>query len=195
MITDSQKIYKRIFDLFFALLGIVFLSIPVLLITGVIYIKTGENGFFIQERVGQYGKVFRIIKIKTIHRDLSLKIFSVFLRKTKLDELPQLINIFKGDMSFVGPRPDIEGFADKLKGTDRIVLNVKPGLTGPASLAFYNEEFLLSQETNSKDLILQKIWEEKIRLNIMYVKNYTLLEDIKYVMLTLLLMVKTKRNI
>jgi len=192
MITKSQRICKRNIDVVISLLGLFFFGVPILVLAGIVYLGTGENGFFIQNRVGQYAKVFSIIKIKTIYKCSSLTSFASFLRKTKLDELPQLINVLKGDMSLVGPRPDVEGFADKLKNEGRVILEVKPGLTGPASLVFYNEEYILSKEPNCKDQVIQKMWNEKVELNIIYVNEYSLLKDLKYIYITLFLVVNIK---
>jgi lipopolysaccharide/colanic/teichoic acid biosynthesis glycosyltransferase len=104
-----------------------------------------------------------------------------FLRKTKLDELPQLWNVLLGNMSFVGPRPDVPGFADKLQGEDRIVLSIRPGITGPASLAFRNEEELLAQQENPEQYNREIIWPEKVRINKEYIRNYSLWLDIKII--------------
>ena len=136
-------------------------------------IDTKSSGIFKQKRIGQYGKPFTIFKIKTIRvkeiKTKSISTFGAFLRKSKLDELPQLLNILLSDMSFVGPRPDISGFADNLKGEDKFILSVKPGLTGPASLYFKNEEFILSKQERPDQYNINEIWPLKIKLNKEYV--------------------------
>ena len=112
-------------------------------------VDTFSNGLFTQPRVGQYGVLFTIYKLKTI-RPKSQKISPVgrFLRKSKIDELPQLFNVLNGTMSFVGPRPDIEGYYDKLEGEARKVLQLKPGITSEASIKYANEEVILEQQPN-----------------------------------------------
>ena len=112
--------------------------------------------------------------------------FGKFLRKFSLDELPQLISIFKGDMSFVGPRPDVPGFADQLTGEDRIILTIKPGITGPASIYFKNEEELLQKQDNPESYNQNVIWPKKIEINKEYIYNYSLLRDIGYIIKTFL---------
>ena len=109
-----------------------------------------------------------------------------FLRKYKLDELPQLFNVLKGEMSFVGPRPDVKGFADKLEGNDSIILSVKPGITGPATLFFKNEELLLAKQQNIEEYNKTVIWPKKVELNRLYVENYSFKKDIYYIFKTIL---------
>ena len=152
-------------------------------------VDTKEYGIFSQYRVGQYGKLFNIFKIRTLknepHRlgslDKSATSFGKFLRRYKLDELPQLFNVIKGDMSFVGPRPDIEGFADVLEGEDRIILEIKPGVTGPATIKYKNEEVLLSQQVDPENYNRTIIWKDKVEINKMYIKNWSFYLDLKYI--------------
>ncbi len=108
------------------------------------------------------------------------------LRRFKLDELPQLVNVLLGEMSFVGPRPDVASFADSLTGGDRKILDVRPGITGPATLAFRNEEELLSKSDDPELFNRKVIYPEKIRLNRQYVEEYSLVKDILYIIATLL---------
>lgn len=162
------------------------------------WLDTGKNGFFTQKRVGQFGKIFKVIKIRTMKpsadidttvttsNDLRITNFGSFLRRTKLDELPQLINVFLGHMSFVGPRPDVPGFADQLLDDEIIILSIKPGITGPATLAYRNEEELLSSVDNPEEYNRDVIFPEKVRINIEYIKNYTFMGDIKYIVATIL---------
>jgi len=112
--------------------------------------------------------------------------FGHFLRKTKLDELPQLWNVLIGNMSFVGPRPDVPGYADQLQGDDKIILTVRPGITGPASLAFRDEEELLAEQDDPQRYNDEVIWPEKVRINKEYIRNYSLLKDIKLIFKTVL---------
>ena len=153
---------KRLIDFILSFTGLILLS-PFLLFISIL-IKITNNGsiFFVQERVGKNGSLFKMIKFRTMYTDhndnntISVKGDSritklgFFLRKYKIDELPELINVLFGDMSFVGPRPDVKGYADKLKGDHRKILKLRPGITGPASIKFINEELLLSQQKNPK---------------------------------------------
>jgi len=127
---------------------------------------------FTQTRIGKHGSPFTIYKFRTIPKGASLpNAWGRFLRKTKLDELPQIINIVKGEMTLVGPRPDIPGYADQLKGEDRIILTVKPGITGLASLKYRKEEALLNQQQQPQQYNDEVIWPDKVRINKWYVKN------------------------
>ena len=150
-------------------------------------IDTKSFGLFTQKRIGQYGKTFTIFKIKTLS-DTTKSSTSIgrFLRSTKLDELPQFFNILNGTMSFVGPRPDISGYADQLKNQDRIILNVKPGVTGLASLKYRNEEQILAQQINPLHYNDTIIWPDKVRINKWYVKNQTFLIDLKILFYTII---------
>lgn len=152
--------------------------------------------FFLQKRVGENGKLFTIIKIKTMYpnkkgstvttaNDSRITKSGKFFRKYKIDELPQLINVLKGDMSFVGPRPDVPGYADKLEGEDRIILSIKPGITGPASLKYKNEEEILANVENPNEYNDKVIWPDKVKINKEYIKNWSLKKDIEYIIKTL----------
>lgn len=149
-------------------------------------IDTKSNGLFTQKRVGQFGKPFIIFKIKTMHpKTRTISGIGRFLRKSKLDELPQLWNVLIGDMSFVGPRPDIIGYADQLVGEDRIILNLKPGLTGLASIKYRNEEKTLFNQTDSLHYNDNIIWPDKVRINKWYVQHRTLSMDVTILFYTL----------
>ena len=189
MITETDKKIKRIFDLILAILLIPIIIIPLFIFVIIASVDTKEYGIFSQYRVGQYGKLFNIFKIRTLknepHRlgslDKSATSFGKFLRRYELDELPQLFNVIKGDMSFVGPRPDIEGFADVLEGEDRIILEIKPGVTGPATIKYKNEEVLLSQQVDPENYNRTIIWKDKVEINKMYIKNWSFYLDLKYI--------------
>ena len=160
-------------------------------------VDTGKNGLFTQVRVGRNGRLFRVLKIRTMrdtsnvqttvttNRDARITKLGGFFRKTKLDELPQLINILLGDMSFVGPRPDVPGFADKLESDDRLVLSVRPGVTGPATLKYRHEEQLLADQENPERYNKDVIYPDKVRINLDYVRSYTFCNDLKYIWQTL----------
>jgi len=157
-------------------------------------VDTKQWGLFSQQRVGQYGKLFCIFKIRTLknepHQLGSLKRsatrFGIFLRDTKLDELPQLFNVVLGQMSFVGPRPDIAGFADNLKGDDRIILRVKPGITGPATLKYKNEEVILFKQDDPETYNRTIIWPDKVKINKNYVMTWSFSLDLKHILKSIL---------
>jgi lipopolysaccharide/colanic/teichoic acid biosynthesis glycosyltransferase len=196
-VTLKDKLIKRIFDIFAALFGLLF-SVPITMVAWIFAaFETKSNGFFIQSRVGLSGKLINVIKIKTmkntsLHRS-SITTESVaeitksgaFFRKYKIDELPQLWNVLKGDMSFVGPRPDVPGYADVLAGDDRIVLTIRPGITGPASIKYKNEEELLLWQENPKQYNDEVIWPDKVNINKKYIKDYTFIKDVKYIIQTI----------
>lgn len=189
---------KRLFDLFFSFIGLLLLWWLILLSALLATIDTHMNGFFVQKRVGRYGQLFSVIKIRTMKQvencestvttsnDIRITALGRFFRKTKIDELPQLINVFMGQMSFVGPRPDVPGFADVLTGEERLLLSIRPGITGPATLQYRNEEELLASVDNPEKYNNEVIFPDKVRINLEYIKNYTLLFDIKYIIMTIL---------
>lgn len=193
----SQRFLKRSFDILCASVGLICLS-PLLLSGWVAAtISTRNNGFFFQRRIGRFGKPFWLIKLRsmrtikdfetTVTTDGDPRITPIgrFLRKAKLDELPQLLNVLLGQMSIVGPRPDVPGFADQLDGNDRIMLQLRPGITGPASLKFRREEDLLAKQDDPEQFNRTVIWPEKVRLNCEYARNYRFRRDIGYILETL----------
>jgi len=193
--SKKDKLIKRIFDFSLALIGLL-ITWPIILIAWIIAsIETKSNGFFLQKRVGENGKLFTIIKIKTMYpnngssvttaNDSRITKSGKFFRKYKIDELPQLINVLKGDMSFVGPRPDVPGYADKLEGDDRIILSIKPGITGPATLKYKNEEEILARVDDPIKYNNEVIWPDKVKINKEYIKNWSLKKDIEYILKTI----------
>lgn len=192
----KQLIVKRTFDIFFSTLGLIVFIIPLTFAFICASLDTGMNGFYKQERIGRYGKKFNIFKIRTmknikgvettittLNDERITKLGRVF-RKFKIDELPQLINVLIGSMSFVGPRPDVEGYADRLLGDDRLILTVRPGITGPASIKYKNEEKLLSI-SDDIEIFNQKIFNDKVMINKKYIKEWTLVKDIKYIIISI----------
>jgi len=121
----------------------------------------------------------------TIKNDQRITPFGKFIRKYNLDELPQIFNVLKGEMSFVGPRPDVKGYADLLQGNDKIILSLKPGITGPATLAFQNEEELLAKQDKPKQYNDEVLWPKKVTINKEYITNWSLISDLKYIIKTL----------
>jgi len=194
----SQALQKRAFDLFFAVLGLLVAWWLILLAWIAASIDTGSNGFFIQKRVGRNGKAFRVVKIKTMRPvaafdttvtrrgDPRITPLGAFFRITKIDELPQLWNVLMGDMSFVGPRPDVPGFADRLKGKERAILTIRPGITGPATLKYRNEEKLLAAQEDPEAFNRDVIWPDKVQINLDYIRNWSLWCDIKYILYTVI---------
>jgi lipopolysaccharide/colanic/teichoic acid biosynthesis glycosyltransferase len=188
---------KHTFDLSASFFGLITTWWIIILAWIIASIETKSNGFFIQKRVGRSGKLFYVIKIKTMQsvagidttittsNDKRITKSGMFFRKTKIDELPQLWNVFKGEMSFVGPRPDIPGYADKLKGEDRFILDLKPGITGPASLKYANEEELLSMVDNPKKYNDQIIFPDKVKINLEYYYNNSFFGDLKLIFRTI----------
>lgn len=189
-------IIKRAFDLILSITGLFFTGWLIIVSAVIARFDTKLSGFFRQERVGQKGKIFKIFKLRsmkhvagvttTVSTDNDPRITSIgrFWRKSKIDELPQLINVLIGNMSFVGPRPDVSGFADILEGEDRVILSIKPGITGPASIKYKNEEEILSNEDNPEKYNREVIWPDKISINKEYIKKWSFLKDIKYLLYT-----------
>ena len=142
---------------------------------------------FKQIRIGKNGVPFTIYKLRTIPEGATVpNAWGAFLRSSKLDELPQLLNVLKGEMTLVGPRPDVPGYADLLQGDDRIILTLKPGITGLASLKYRNEEQLLAQQPNPKQYNDEVIWPDKVRINKWYASNRTFLIDLQIIFYTLI---------
>lgn len=193
----QHKILKRSFDLIVGIIGLI-LSAPIILISGLLVrICYGESGFFTQTRVGMNGKLFKIFKIKTMSSKVNFstnvttdndpritKLGKIF-RKTKIDELPQLINVVKGDMSFVGPRPDVEEVVNTLSEDERtLYLSVRPGITGPATLKYKNEEEILASVKNPEKYNIEVIFRDKVKINFEYIREYSFMKDIKYIVET-----------
>ena len=190
---------KYLFDKIAALLGIIILS-PVMLIIFIIHkiVMPGGNFIFKQERIGQFGKIFNIYKIRTMKNNVEkndnfvttanddrILPFGKWLRRTKLDEIVELVNVLKGDMSLVGPRPDVEGYADKLEGNDRKILELRPGITGPASLKYINEEEILAKADNPQQYNDEVIFPDKVKINLEYYDNRTFWGDVRIIINTI----------
>ena len=179
---------KRLFDLFFSILGLVF-SFPLLALFYILAtLDTRQHGIFLQQRIGQFGKPFTIYKLRTygLSTEKPVSKFGAFLRNSKIDELPQLLNVFVGDMSFVGPRPDISGYYDILKGEDRKILELKPGLTSLASIKYANEDELLAQQENPLLYNDTVLFPDKVKMNLEYYYTNTIFGDIKIIWNTLI---------
>lgn len=189
---------KYIFDRLMALIGLLILW-PVLLIVAIM-IKVrmpGGPAIFRQKRVGRNGRLFTMYKFRSMtvgHGGSSVSVagesritpLGATLRRYKLDELPELWNVLIGDMSFVGPRPDVPGYADQLKGSDRDVLRLRPGITGPASLKYRDEENLLARQSDPQKYNDEVIFPDKVRINLYYLHHYSFIKDIQMIICTVL---------
>lgn len=188
---------KFIFDKIASFLGLIFLS-PIFIIVYILIKTKMPNGpaIFTQKRVGKDGKLFTIYKFRTMkisHSGSSISVkgesritpLGEKLRRYKLDELPALLNVLKGNMSFVGPRPDVPGYADNLKGNDRLILKLRPGITGPASIKYANEEEILATKDDPKKYNDEVIFPDKVKINLAYYHNNTILGDLKLIINTI----------
>lgn len=191
-------IAKYLFDRIMALVGLIVLS-PVLFVVWILIRVKMPDGpaVFTQKRVGKDGKLFTMYKFRSMsahHSGSTVSVagesritpFGAKLRRYKLDELPELWNVLIGDMSFVGPRPDVPGYADKLEGDARRVLQLRPGITGPASLKYRDEEVLLAGQANPQEYNDNVIYPDKVRINLYYLDHYSFLADIKMIFATVL---------
>ena len=180
---------KRVFDIAFSLTAIVLL-LPVLLICLILAsADTNSTGLFLQERIGRLGKPFTIFKLRTMHsRTVKISGIGTFFRRFKLDELPQLFNVLLGNMSVVGPRPDISGYYDHLKGEARKILELKPGLTSGAAIKYANEETILLQQENPLLYNDTVLFPDKVKLNLDYYYHHSFFGDLKIVWQTVLML-------
>ena len=188
---------KRLFDFTCSLAGLFLLSPLILLLAIVVKVTSKGPVFFIQERVGKDGKIFKMIKFRSmlitqnssstisVKGDIRVTKIGVFLRRYKLDEFPELFNVLLGHMSLVGPRPDVPGYSDKLVGEDRNILKLRPGITGPASLKYSNEEEILAKQKNPKAYNDEVIYPDKVRINLEYYNNQSIWLDIKIIFATI----------
>ena len=189
--------FKWCFDRIVAFLGLVVLFLPLLVIAILIKIDSKGPAFFLQKRIGKNGKPFRIVKFRTMYDqaegdsittadDPRVTRMGHWLRHSKVDCLTELVNVFIGQMSFVGPRPDVPGYADQLQGDDRRILALRPGITGPASIKYRNEEELLAQQADLKAYNDTVIWPDKVKINLNYLDNWNFFEDIKLIFKTII---------
>lgn len=191
---------KYLFDRIVSLIGMLCLCWLYLIVAILIKVKMPGPVFFVQERVGKDGKLFKVHKFRSMRVRREDEAFTGVaaaetsritplgekLRKYKLDELPELWDVFIGKMSFVGPRPDVPGYADRLEGEDRAILKLRPGITGPASLKYRNEEEILAKVKDPRRYNDEVIYPDKVRLNLYYLKHYSFWIDIKIIFATVL---------
>jgi len=198
MLSYKQRVQKRLFDILTSFVAISLTWWIMLLAWIIASIETRCSGLFVQERIGRWGKPFLLLKIKTMREvegiettvtmsgDTRITKSGAWFRRRKIDELPQLFNVLLGKMSFVGPRPDMPGFADKLEGDDRIILEIRPGITGPASLKYKNEEAILAEQENPEKYNKEIIWPDKVAINKQYIKNWSIGKDIQCIIQTII---------
>jgi lipopolysaccharide/colanic/teichoic acid biosynthesis glycosyltransferase len=177
---------KRIFDIFFSSIALVLIGWAIVLFWLLACIDTKSNGIFIQNRIGQFGRFFKIYKLRTIHpKTKKISSIGYFFRKSKIDEWPQLINVLFGTMSVVGPRPDISGYYDKLEGEYEKILKLKPGLTSLAAIKYADEELLLAQQEDPLTYNDSIIFPDKVKMNLEYYYNNSIFGDIKIIIKTI----------
>ena len=194
---------KRLFDIVASFTGIVFLSPILLLICAFQVISSGFPIFYLQTRVGKNNMDFRLFKFRTMiiqsdklglltvgGRDPRVTKLGYYLRKYKIDELPQLFNVLFGTMSLVGPRPEVRKYVDLYNKEQLQVLNVKPGITDYASLQFINENDLLAQSSNPEKTYIEEIMPKKLELNLKYIKDNSLAVDLSIILKTIQKIIK-----
>lgn len=190
---------KRVFDVAVATLALPVVALPLCVAWFGAAVETRSTGVFLQTRIGRDERPFTVIKLRTMRRPLGSARAAVttgatpgigrvgrLLRRTKLDEAPQLLNVLAGQMSLVGPRPDVPGFADRLGGRDRAILALRPGITGPATLAFRDEEKLLAGVADPVTYNAAVLWPAKVAINLAYAERATLCDDVTILAATLL---------
>jgi lipopolysaccharide/colanic/teichoic acid biosynthesis glycosyltransferase len=196
-LTTRQAALKRGLDVVASAGGLA-LGWPLILLGWVAAaVSTRQSGFFRQVRVGRGGEPFTVIKLRTMRAvsgldttvtaadDVRITATGAWLRRCKLDELPQLVNVLRGHMSLVGPRPDVPGFADRLEGPERVLLTLRPGITGPATLAYRDEELILASVDEREQHNRDVIWPDKVQLNLTYLRDWSLAGDLRYVWATI----------
>ncbi len=188
----------RIFDILFATLGLVILSPLLIFVYVAIVLESRGGGFYRQERTGRYGKPFRLIKFRSMYvnadkhglitvggHDNRITRVGYYIRKYKIDELPQLINVVKGDMSIVGPRPEVKKYTDLYTEEQRKILDVRPGITDYASIKYVDENEILGTSDNPERTYIEHIMPDKIKLNMIYISQNGIKEYFKIIFLTL----------
>ena len=193
----------RLFDIFFSALGLIILFPFFIVFYLLIRLESKGGAFYIQERIGKNGKPFGLYKFRSMRvgsdaeglltvgeRDNRITRIGYVLRKTKIDELPQLMNVLKGDMSLVGPRPEVRKYTDMYTEEQRKVLCVRPGITDYASIEYVNENELLSTADDPERMYIEKVMPDKIKLNMKYLEHYTVGEYFKIIFLTFKSLVK-----
>jgi len=196
-LSPRERFTKRSFDLICAAAGLLLLGWAIILLACFARVSTGGSGVFRQSRIGQGGTPFEIMKLRTMRvgsdsrcsvttaNDPRITRFGRFLRRTKFDELPQLVNVLRGEMSFVGPRPDVPEFVPLEGEQAALILSVAPGITGPATLVFRDEEELLAAQPDPESYNRRVLVPTKALINEQYVRRWRLRSDLRYIALTL----------
>jgi lipopolysaccharide/colanic/teichoic acid biosynthesis glycosyltransferase len=197
----------RFFDFFFSLLGVIILSPFFVIIYILIIVESKGGGFYCQNRVGLNGKDFKLIKFRSMRRgadkkglitiggnDARITRVGLLLRKFKIDELPQLFNVLVGDMSLVGPRPEVRKYVDLYTIEQQKVLSVRPGITDYASIEYADENTILGLSSNPEETYVNEIMHEKIKLNMKYIRNKSIKEYFHVILLTIETIFKTKNS-
>jgi lipopolysaccharide/colanic/teichoic acid biosynthesis glycosyltransferase len=197
MLTRRQQLLKRGFDLVCAGFGLVLLSPALGVLVWLARRSTGGSGLYRQKRIGRAGEQFEIVKLRTMlvnsengstvttADDPRITRFGAFLRRSKLDELPQLLNVLRGEMSLVGPRPDVVPYVALVGPQAEVILSVRPGITGPATLVFRDEEELLARQPDPEQYTMDVLVPAKAGINEHYVRTWRLRHDLRYLLLTL----------
>lgn len=195
-LSRRQAVAKRSVDVCVSVVGLTVLS-PLMIAAWVIARRdTGGSGFFRQERIGRHGNTFEIVKLRTMRvgipgtsvttdDDVRITPWGRRFRRYRIDELPQLWNVLRGDMSLVGPRPDVPGFADRLCGDDRLILALRPGITGPAALKWRHESAILATVDDPELYNRTVIYPDKVALNLLYLEQQSFGYDLRLVARTL----------
>ncbi len=194
---------KRLFDIFFSAFGLLILFPFFLLIALLIKINSRGPAFYKQERIGKGGKPFKMIKFRTMQidsdskglltiggKDSRVTTIGYYLRKFKIDELPQLVNVLMGDMSFVGPRPEVKKYVDLYTTEQREVLSVKPGITDYASIEYRDESAMLAGSENPEEFYTTVVMPAKLKINLEYINDRNILTDVKIIFKTVLTIFK-----
>lgn len=189
---------SRLFDILSSLVGILFLSPFLLLISLLIIMDSGLPVFYFQERIGLHGKPFQLLKFRSMKTgsdkkglltigsgDSRITKMGFFLRKFKLDEIPQLFNVLKGDMALVGPRPEVRKYVELYNDEQKQILNVRPGITDLASIEYINENDLLAASSDPEASYIKEVMPHKIQINILYLKERSFFKDIQVIIKTL----------
>ena len=189
---------KRLFDLIIAWLGLILLSPFLVLVAVLVALSSSGPVFFLQERVGLNGRTFMLFKFRSMrpaseskgqltvgNRDPRVTTIGYYLRKYKLDEIPQLINVLKGEMSLVGPRPEVPKYVAMYNEKQRKVLSVRPGITDLASIAYRNENEILAESDNPEQTYIDEVMPDKLALNLEYVRRRSLVYDLQLILKTL----------
>ncbi|HEY0030064.1 MAG TPA: sugar transferase [Bacteroidia bacterium] len=190
--------FKRIFDIFFSMIGLIILLIPFIIIGLIIVFDSRGGIFYRQVRVGKDGIDFKLLKFRTMRtdadkaglltvggRDSRITRIGYYLRKYKIDELPQLINVLAGDMSLVGPRPEVRKYVEMYSADQKKVLEVKPGITDYASIEYSNENEILGKASDPEKVYIMEIMPAKLQLNLKYIHDQGIATDLKIIFRTI----------